>query len=66
MMDDSVAAYTHGLRWALTDKKAHAKKAIEILNAYSLTVHTPWATLMFAQLPAFPKGHDPEKEVNSP
>lgn len=25
------------------------------------TVHTPWATLMFARLPAFPKEHDPAK-----
>ena len=23
------------------------------------TVHTPWATLMFADLPALPKGHHP-------
>ena len=30
------------------------------------TVHTPWATLMFAQLPAFPKGHDPVNGANSP
>ena len=40
MMDDSVAAYTHGLRWALTGEKAHAKKAIEILNAYSFTLRS--------------------------
>jgi hypothetical protein len=32
---DAIAAYTHALLWELTGDKAHAKKAIEILNAWS-------------------------------
>lgn len=32
--DDSVAAYTHALLWTLTGEKAHARKAVEILNAW--------------------------------
>ncbi len=40
MMNDSAAAYTQALRWALSGEKAHAKKAIEILNAYSSTLRT--------------------------
>ena len=35
MSNDSVAAYAHALQWSLTGKQAHAKKAIEILNAWS-------------------------------
>jgi hypothetical protein len=33
--EDSVAAYTHALLWALDGNEAHAKKAIEIMNAWS-------------------------------
>jgi hypothetical protein len=40
MLNDAAAAYTHALRWVLGDEKAHAKKAIEILNAYSSTLKT--------------------------
>jgi hypothetical protein len=32
---DAIAAYTHALIWELTGDKAHAAKAIEILNAWS-------------------------------
>jgi len=32
---DSVAAYTHALLWALTGDRAHADKAIQIMNAWS-------------------------------
>lgn len=35
---DSDAAYTHALIWCLTEEKAHAQKAVEILNAYARTV----------------------------
>lgn len=35
MSEDSLAAYTHALQWALTGKHAHADKAIDILNAWS-------------------------------
>jgi hypothetical protein len=34
--DDSVAAYTHALLWAIGGDEAHAKKAVEILNAWSI------------------------------
>ena len=30
MMNDSVAAYTHGLRWALGGEKAHAEDQGEV------------------------------------
>jgi hypothetical protein len=33
--NDSVAAYTDALVWALSDDAPHAKKAIEIMNAWS-------------------------------
>lgn len=33
--DDSIASYTHALQWVLTDKEEHAKKAAEILDAWS-------------------------------
>lgn len=33
--DDSIAAYTHALHWALSGKEEHAKKAAEILDAWS-------------------------------
>jgi len=35
---DSAAAYTHALQWALSGEKAHADKAIEILNDWSSTL----------------------------
>jgi Alginate lyase len=40
--NDSMAAYTHALIWAYTGNEANAKKAIEIMNAWSavLTDHT--------------------------
>ena len=38
LMNDSAAAYTQALRWALGGEQVHAKKAIEILNAYSATL----------------------------
>jgi hypothetical protein len=34
-LDDARAAYTHALLWYLTDNRAHADKAIEIMNAWS-------------------------------
>jgi hypothetical protein len=39
---DALAAYTHALLWNLTGDEAHARKAIEILDAWSavLTGHT--------------------------
>jgi hypothetical protein len=33
--NDSLAAYTHALLWALTGEEAHAKKSIEIMNGWS-------------------------------
>lgn len=38
LSDDSAAAYTHALQWCLTGNNAHARKAIEILNAWSATL----------------------------
>ena len=35
---DSGAAYCHALEWVITGEKAHAQKAIEILNAWSYTL----------------------------
>jgi len=37
---DSMAAYSHALQWWMTDKDAHAKKSIEILNAWSTTLES--------------------------
>ena len=37
---DAKAAYHHALLWALTGKVAHAKKAVEILNAWSSTLES--------------------------
>ena len=34
------SAYTHALAWCLTGKQAHAKKAMEILNALSATLES--------------------------
>lgn len=36
--DDVLAAYTHALLWAYTGTEAHAKKAIEVMNAWSVTL----------------------------
>jgi hypothetical protein len=38
MMDDSAAAYTHALHWSISGERAHAYKAIEILNDYARTL----------------------------
>ena len=35
---DAIAAYTQALLWQLTGQKAHAEKAIEIMNAWSATL----------------------------
>ena len=40
MSGDSTAAYTHALAWGLTGKQTHARKAIEILNAWSSTLES--------------------------
>jgi hypothetical protein len=40
MMEDASAAYCHALQWRLTDEKAHAAKAIEILNGWSATLRS--------------------------
>jgi hypothetical protein len=37
-IDDGVAAWTHALLWYYTGNTAHAKKSIEILNAWSSTI----------------------------
>ncbi|MDQ8191056.1 alginate lyase family protein [Roseibacillus persicicus] len=37
---DGSAAYTHALRWALSGEAAHAKKAAEILDAWSSTLES--------------------------
>lgn len=36
--EDAVAAYTHALMWYLTSDRRHAKKSIEILDAWSAEV----------------------------
>jgi hypothetical protein len=33
--EDAIAAYTHALHWSLSGEAAHARKAAEILNAWS-------------------------------
>lgn len=33
--EDSVAAYTHALHWAISGKEEHAQKAAEIIDAWS-------------------------------
>ena len=38
MERDAAAAYSQALQWYMTGEKAHAEKAIEILNAYSSTL----------------------------
>ena len=38
--NDSIAAYSHALQWWMTGEKAHASKAIEILNAWSRTLES--------------------------
>ena len=37
---DGGAAYCHALQWALTGEKAHAEKAIEIMNGWSSTLES--------------------------
>ena len=37
---DGAAAYTHALEWALTGNRAHARKAMEILDAWAKTLQT--------------------------
>ena len=39
-INDANAAYTHSLLWMLTEEEAHAKKAAEIINAWSSTLKT--------------------------
>ena len=39
-ISDGLSAYTHSLLWVLTEDEAHAKKAAEILNAWSSTIET--------------------------
>jgi hypothetical protein len=56
---DALAAYTHALLWNITQDEAHARKAIEILDAWSavLTGHTMhnaplqggWSASLFAR-----------------
>lgn len=38
--NDSTAAYTHALHWALSGDEAHAKVAAQILDAWSATLET--------------------------
>ncbi|MEP3480683.1 MAG: DUF6250 domain-containing protein [Fuerstiella sp.] len=38
MSSDAAAAYAHALQWSLTNKRPHAMKAIEILNAWASTL----------------------------
>lgn len=40
MSSDAAAAYAHALQFSLTQKKAHATKAIEILNAWASTLES--------------------------
>lgn len=40
MSSDAAAAYVHALQWSLSQKKAHAAKAIEILNAWATTLES--------------------------
>ena len=40
MSSDAAAAYAHALQWSLTGEQAHAKKVIEILNAWSSTLES--------------------------
>lgn len=40
MSNDAAAAYAHALQWSLTNRNAHATKAIEILNAWSKTLES--------------------------
>ena len=37
---DAKAAYTHALLWALTEKEAHAKKAAQIIDAWSVMLES--------------------------
>ncbi|MEU7133708.1 alginate lyase family protein [Streptomyces sp. NPDC046261] len=35
---DAIAAYTHALLWYITDDRAHARKAVQIMDAWSAVV----------------------------
>jgi len=37
---DAAAAYAHALQWSLNERRAHAAKAIEILNAWAETLES--------------------------
>ena len=39
-VDDANVAYTHALLWVMTDEEVHAKKAAEILDAWSSTLES--------------------------
>ncbi|MBX6723744.1 MAG: alginate lyase family protein, partial [Dactylosporangium sp.] len=73
---DAVAAYTHALLWYLTQREDHARKAIEIINAWSAVLqgHTGgnaplqagWSGAMMvraAELIRYTYGGWPEAEV---
>ncbi|KAB1141281.1 hypothetical protein F7R91_33210 [Streptomyces luteolifulvus] len=57
--DDALAAYTHALLWTVTGEQRHARKAIEILDAWSGTIkrhtnsnaplQTGWAGASFSR-----------------
>jgi hypothetical protein len=40
MMEDCTAAYTHALHWSISGERAHAAKAIEILDNYADTLQS--------------------------
>ncbi|GAB5405207.1 MAG: hypothetical protein Aurels2KO_34380 [Aureliella sp.] len=40
MSSDAAAAYAHALQWSLTQKEAHAEKAIEIFDAWTGTLQS--------------------------
>ena len=40
LMQDGASAYAHAIQWYVTGKRAHADKAIEILNAYATTLES--------------------------
>lgn len=39
-LEDATAAYTHALHWALSGEQAHARKAAEVLDAWSGTLES--------------------------
>lgn len=40
LMRDGAAAYSHAVQWYMTNDRAHADKAIEILHAYATTLQS--------------------------